>query len=174
MKIKFTQLITPTIEIVDTIIKWDNDPELRPLIRPNKNQNDINNQSHVTVNSLLKRLKYCSMYLMYLDEKLVGQMSFQIGFDHLYKNEPNTAWIGMGIGESHARGKGIGSKALVYLEEKIKQKGIHRIELGVFTFNKPAHNLYKTSGYQEIGRIDNFTYFQGKMWPTIHMEKYLG
>jgi hypothetical protein len=28
-------------------------------------------------------------------------------------------------------------------------------------------------GYREIGRIDDFTYWQGKMWQDIRMEKYL-
>jgi RimJ/RimL family protein N-acetyltransferase len=79
----------------------------------------------------------------------------------------------MGIGEASARNKGIGTKALIYLEKQIKSQGIIRIELGVFAFNKPALKLYKKSGYQEIGCVDDFTYYQGKMWASIHMEKYL-
>mgnify|MGYP000551154996 CR=1 FL=1 len=100
-------------------------------------------------------------------------MSFQIDFDHLFKKEPGTAWIGLGLGEASARGKGVGMLAMDYLEKQIHAQGLHRIELGVFAFNAPAIKLYKKLGYQEIGRIESFTYWQGKMWQNICMEKYL-
>lgn len=173
MKTQFIQLIKPTTDIVEAFTKWDNDSKLRPLIRPNKNQADIENISHATIESFNKRLEHSLIYLIYLDYQLVGQMSFQTNFIHLYKNEPNTAWIGMGIGEAHARGLGVGTLALTFLEKKIKQQGMTRIELGVFSFNKPAHKLYKNCGYQEIGRTEDFTFWRGEMWSTIHMEKYL-
>ena len=100
-------------------------------------------------------------------------MNFQTDFIHLYKHEPDTAWLGMGIGEASARNKSVGTQALAYLEEQIKQQGLKRIELGVFEFNEPALKLYQKRGYQEIGRIKDFTYWQGKMWTDIRMEKYL-
>ncbi len=93
---------------------------------------------------------------------------------HLYKKEQGTAWIGITIGEPEGRGKGNGFIAIQYLEEQIKQQGLRRIELGVFEFNKQAHKLYRKLGYEEIGRIQDFTYWQNKMWNDIRMEKYLG
>ena len=60
-----------------------------------------------------------------------------------------------------------------YLEEQIKLHRLKRIELGVFEFNKPAIRLYEKAGYKEFARIENFTYWQGKMWQDIRMEKYL-
>ncbi len=100
-------------------------------------------------------------------------MNFQTDFGFLHKKEPATAWIGMMIGEALAREKGVGSKALVYLEKQIKLQGLNRIELGVFAFNTPALALYKNGGYQEIGSTKEFTLWQGKMWADIRMEKYL-
>lgn len=173
MKTKFIQLTTPTPEIVNAFNQWENDPVLKPLMRPNRTQADIDTQTLVTFDSLIKRLEHCITYLIYLENQLVGQMNFQTDFMHLYKNEPSTAWIGMGIGEIFGRNKGVGTKALAYLEKKIKSQGLNRIELGVFAFNKPALKLYKKNGYQEIGRIEEFTYWQDKMWTSIHMEKYL-
>ena len=60
-----------------------------------------------------------------------------------------------------------------YLEGQIREQGLKRIELGVFEFNASAIKLYKKMGYQEIGRIDDFTYWHEKMWQDIRMEKYL-
>ena len=47
------------------------------------------------------------------------------------------------------------------------------MELGVFEFNTRALKLYQKLGYTEIARIDAFTYWEGKMWQDIRMEKYL-
>ena len=173
MKIKFAQLTTPTPEVAKVFNKWANDPMLIPLMRPNRNQAELEKQSSVTVSSLTKRLEHNFIYLIYVEEQLVGEMNFQIDFEHLYKQEAGTAWIGIAIGEGYARNKGVGAKALVYLEKQIEMHGSNRIELGVFAFNTPALKLYKNRGYQEIGHIKEFTLWQGKMWTSIHMEKYL-
>jgi RimJ/RimL family protein N-acetyltransferase len=111
--------------------------------------------------------------LIYADGQLVGEMNFQIDPGHLFKKESGTAWIGIGIGDASARGKGVGTKAMQYLEKQIQVEGLKRIELGVFEFNTNAIKLYKNMGYQEIGRIDDFTCWQGRMWQDIRMEKYL-
>ena len=60
-----------------------------------------------------------------------------------------------------------------YLEEQIRAHGWKRIELGVFEFNTNAIKLYQKLGYQEFARIANFTYWEGRMWQDIRMEKYL-
>lgn len=60
-----------------------------------------------------------------------------------------------------------------YLEEQIKRHGLKRIELGVFEFNINVRKLYQKLAYLEIGRIDNFTYWQDRMWQDIRMEKYI-
>ena len=100
-------------------------------------------------------------------------MNYQIDPDFLFKREAGTAWVGIVIGETSARGKGIGTQTMQHLEEQIQAKGLKRIELGVFEFNRSAIKLYKKLGYKEIGRIDDFTYWQGRMWQDIRMEKYL-
>ena len=128
----------------------------------------------VTVERLQERLKYTHIYLINFEEALVGEISFQIDPKQLYRKEKGSAWIGINIGEASARGKGIGVQAMKYLEEQISKQGLKRIELGVFEFNANAINLYKKMGYQEIARINYFTYWQGKMWQDIRMEKRLG
>jgi len=174
MNITFSRLTTPTPEIVTSIHKWANDPAIIPFIRPNPTEESLNNKETVSIASLTKRLGYTHIYLIYAERQLVGEISFQIDPDQLYKKEPGSAWIGINIGEEFARGKGIGSQAMQYLEQQIKAYGLHRIELGVFEFNTNAIKLYKKMGYQEIARIDDYTFWQGKRWQDIRMEKLLG
>jgi RimJ/RimL family protein N-acetyltransferase len=173
MNIVFKKLTTPTPEIAASLTKWANDPLLIPVMRPSRDKEELEKPVSVTVESLTERLEKYSIYLIYADGRLVGEMNFQIDPDYLFKREAGTAWIGIGIGEASARGKGVGARAMKYLEEQIQAQGLSRIELGVFEFNAKALRLYRKAGYQEIGRIDDFTYWQGRMWQDIRMEKYL-
>jgi len=171
--VTFTRLSDPDPIIATTLNQWANDPLLIPLIRPNRNKEEFETPVSVTTETLRKRLEHNPIYLIYTDGQLVGEMDYQIDPGHLFKRKTGTAWIGIIIGEASARGKGIGTRAMRYLEEQIRMQGLKRIELGVFEFNKKAIQLYKRLGYREIGRIDDFTYWQGRMWQDIRMEKYL-
>lgn len=167
------KLTESSSSLVEAINRWENDPTLIPLIRPNRNKLDLERRGKITLDDLTKRLENHHMYLIYLNDQLVGEMNYMVDPNHLYKKEPGTAWIGITIGESEGRGKGIGYEAIQYLEEQIKKQGLKRIELGVFEFNKQAQKLYYKLGYKKIGSIDSFTYWQGKMWTDIRMEKYV-
>ena len=173
MELNFKRLIEPTAEIAQTLERWENDPALVPLVSVNKDQRSLDARRSVSVEELEERISHQDVYLIYLQDHLVGEMDYQIDPPHLYKKETGTAWIGILIGEEIARGKGVGYQALQHLEQEIKSRGLKRIELGVFEFNTNAIRLYEKLGYQEIARIDNFTFWQGKLWQDIRMEKYL-
>jgi RimJ/RimL family protein N-acetyltransferase len=173
MDIQFRKLTQPTTEIAAHFERWENDPTLIPLIRPNKDRVALEAKASVTPEDLEQRLKHDSIYLIYMQDQLIGEMDYQIDPQHLYKKESGTAWLGIIIGEEVGRGKRIGYLALQYLENEIKQQGLKRMELGVFEFNTSAIQLYQKAGFREIGRIPDFTYWQGKMWQDIRMEKYL-
>lgn len=173
MNVTFKKLIKPTAEIVECRNRWQNDPALIPLIRPNKDKDALESGKVVTMQDLEQRLSDHEMYLIYLEAQLIGEMEYQVDPKQLYKKEPGTAWIGILIGEEIGRGKGIGYLALKFLENEIKQEGLKRIELGVFEFNTNAIRLYENLGYQELVRLEDFTYWQGKMWQDIRMEKYI-
>lgn len=173
LNIDFKKLIKPTPEIAASFSKWENDPILIPLMRPNLSEDDLLSRKLVSVNDLLERIKHSDIYLIYTQGELVGEMNYQVDPPYVYKKVKGTAWIGITIGEESGRGKGIGHHALQYLENQIKLTGLKHIELGVFEFNTQAIKLYQKSGYKEIARIPDFTYWQGKMWQDIRMEKYL-
>jgi RimJ/RimL family protein N-acetyltransferase len=173
MYIDFKKLITPTPEIAASFSKWENDPMLIPLTRPNLSEEDLLGRKPVSEDDLLERIKHSHIYLIYAQGELVGEMDYKVDPAYVYKKVKGTAWIGITIGEETGRGKGLGYQALRYLEQQIKSGGLKRIELGVFEFNTRAVKLYRKSGYREIARIEEFTYWQGKMWPDIRMEKFL-
>ena len=173
MDINFEKLTSPTPEIAASFSIWENDPLLVSLTRPNLNEADLLARKPVSVDDLIERIKHSQTYLIYAQGELIGEMDYKVDPAYIYKQVKGTAWIGITIGEESGRGKGIGYHALRYLEEQIKLEGLKRIELGVFEFNAPALKLYQKSGYKEIARIPDFTYWHGKMWQDIRMEKYL-
>ena len=60
-----------------------------------------------------------------------------------------------------------------HVETEIRLRGLARVELGVFEFNENARRMYEGLGYREIARIKDFTYWNGRMWQDIRMEKRL-
>lgn len=143
-------------------------------MRPSRDKAELEQRVSVTIETLAEQIENGhQIFLIYADGLLVGEMNFIVDPLHLLKKESGSAWIGIGIGADSARSKGIGTQALQYLEDEIRAQGLMRIELGVFEYNERAIRLYKKMGFQEIGRIEGFTYWQGKMWTDIRMEKRL-
>jgi RimJ/RimL family protein N-acetyltransferase len=173
LNLSFTKLLEPSTEFLEALNRWENDPALIPFMHICQSEEDVQKQTQVTLDDLKERLEHDQTWLIHLDGQLIGEMGFQVDPRHLYKKVPGTAWIGITIGEELGRGKGIGFQALQYLEEQIEQQGLKRIELGVFEFNTNAIKLYQKLGYREFARIDDFTYWQGRKWQDIRMEKYI-
>lgn len=173
MDVRFERLNAPTAEVAEYFTRWENDPRLSHLIRLHKDQASLDKTITVTVRDLEEWLGRKQIYLIYMQDQLVGEVEFQIDPKHLYKKDISTAWVGILIGEEPARGKGVGYLALQFLENEIQQLGVHRLELGVFEFNTNAIKLYERMGYREIGRISDFTYWQGRRWADIRMEKFI-
>jgi len=174
VNISYEKLSKPTDEIIKHLDKWENDSKIVHFIRPSQNQAELDKHIEITHDLLVERTKHGHTYLIRLDGLLVGFMEFQIHPQHLYKKDVKSAWIGITIGEETVRGKGIGFNAMQFLEKLIAAEGLKRIELGVFEFNQKAIQLYKRLGYQEIARINDFTFWQGRKWQDIRMEKLLG
>jgi RimJ/RimL family protein N-acetyltransferase len=171
--VQIVRLSEATAEVAEHLNSWENDPDIVPFIRPISGAEDLKKKKEVTVETLRRRLETHEEYLIYLHGNLIGQLSVQIDPGHLAKQVKGTAWIGIYIGEKEQRGKGAGTLALQRVESILKSRGIRRVELGVFEFNKTAYRLYKKLGYNEFIRLDELAWWNGSMWRDIRMEKYL-
>lgn len=171
--IRYEKLVEPTAEIAAAMARWENDPDLVPFIRHSASKDDLAKEKVVTIEVVRERLRTREIYLIYWLGQLVGHTSFEVDPERCLRKVTGTAWIGITIGEKSARHRGIGHDAMTNLESEIRLRGLKRIELGVFEFNENARGLYHKLGYKEIGRIEEFTYWKGKMWQDIRMEKEL-
>lgn len=176
MDIRFEKLNIKDDEQLNALVKWECDKDLYHLVIPVREKEKA--LKYVTYDILKKRFDedqlYASgIYFIYDGKKLVGSFSIQIDPDHLMKKITGTSWLGLTIGEKEYWGTGVAAEAMAYFEQVSISLGLKRVELGTFEFNTRAHNFYKKLGYVEIGRLKDFTYWNGRYWDDIRMEKIL-
>jgi len=176
MNIKIKQLDINSNDQIKALVKWENDPELFHLIVPVLDKDaPIEKKTFESLKeSFLDSPDYAlSIYIIFDEEKPIGNFSLMLDPQHLMKKVEGTSWLGLTLGDSDYWGKGVSKIAMERFEEESRKRGASRIELGVFEFNERAISFYKKLGYKVIGRINKFTYWNGKYWDDIRMEKFI-
>lgn len=161
-------------DIFDVLASWDNDPMIKPLILPGIH--DDNFDDRVTGDELMylaRENKNRYTYLVFDEEILIGAYTIDIDFRERLTQEADTAWIGIVIGNKDYWGRGLGRYIMFDLEERCRQLGCKRIELGVFDYNLRALRLYESLGYTVIGVVENFVFYEGDWRKDIRMVKTL-
>lgn len=160
---------------LQAVAKWDCDRELYHLVTPIRDKEAA--LRYPAKEEVLKKyqdpLFSKKIYVIWDDQKPIGHLSIQIDPPHLLKKVKQTSWLGLIIGEREYWGTGAARSAMSLFEQKSVQLQFNRVELGVFEFNDRAQRFYKNLGYREIGRIKNFTYYDGCYWDDVRMEKVL-
>lgn len=85
MTTTFIKLAQPTSNIVEVLNRWENDPALIPLTRPNKTQSELDRRDIVSLEDLTKRMEDHYIYLIYLDDELIGEMNYVVDPPFLFK-----------------------------------------------------------------------------------------
>ena len=176
MKINFKKLNIKNTEQLKSLVKWDNDLEFRHLIRRTEDKNEV--IKPITFNKLKTRYednpkRAEGIYIIYDNNRQIGNFSLQIDPEHLLRKIKGTSWLGFTIGEKEYWGSGAAKIAMEFFEQESISLGLTRVELGAFECNPRAEKFYKKMGYKEIGRFADFTYWDGRYWSDIRMEKYL-
>jgi RimJ/RimL family protein N-acetyltransferase len=101
-----------------------------------------------------------------LDEhKTIGFIELR-GYDWVARN----AWVGIAIGDSEYRNKGIGTEAMaLMLNFAFRTQNLHRVNLCVFDFNKRAIHCYEKSGFKYEGTERECIYKDDHRWDVLNM-----
>ncbi len=68
------------------------------------------------------------------------------------------------------RGRGVGSALLAAAIEWARERGVHKLSLGVFVHNAAAIALYRKFGFVEEGRrIKHYRRANGELWDSVEM-----
>jgi len=112
-----------------------------------------------------------SIYLLVEAEgEIVGSSSIDIGLEESGKH---VGFFGITLLESFT-GIGIGTRLTKYIIEKAKENlKTEIVRLNVFSNNIRAYKMYRSLGFQEVGRIKKGMKIKGKYADDIIMVKYL-
>ena len=175
MEIAFRPFDLDGDEDVVALTRWSNAPDrhLHTLFpdEASYHQRVTEARTREYVRNAVERGKRIHMILV--DGAVVGHVDFEIDPDMLYLASPGSAWLSLLVGETAARGRGVGKAALRYIEAAARDEGCVRAEVGVFEFNEVARRLYAGAGYVEFARTPDFTWWNGVMWPDLRLEKRL-
>lgn len=90
-----------------------------------------------------------------------------IGFIELngYDWVDRSAWVGIGIGDADFRGKGYGTEAMtLMLKFAFLVQNLHRVNLGVFSFNPRAIRCYEKCGFKYEGVERDYIFKDDQYW----------
>lgn len=94
------------------------------------------------------------------DQKPIGFIELA-GYDWVARN----AWVGIAIGDPDYRSKGYGTEAMtLMLKYAFRAQNLHRVNLGVFSFNQRAIRCYEKSGFKYEGLERECVYKEDKRW----------
>ena len=149
---------------LELICKWRNDWDILKTVF-----------SYLPI-SLTKQRKWYENYLndnsvqtfliQYKDEsKPIGTVTL----GHIdYKNQ--NAEIGVMIGESGYRGRGLAKQTLkLLIEYGFKELNLNRLYLQLFEQNETAHQLYKSLGFKQEGVLRNHQFKNGTFCNVLMM-----
>ena len=154
------------------IAKWYNDPEIAPKIHVNRKEEPLPYMDNETLfEQMNKSATNKHVLLAFDDEKLIGDCSVDMQFMMLGKEEEDTAWISICIGDKDYWGNGTGKLMMAQLEDFCWSLGAKRIELGVFELNTAARRFYEKCQYHPFKTFPNFTFYDGRWWDDYRMEK---
>lgn len=164
------------LEDVQHLVRWANDTEIRHLFQQFESEEQSCERLSLDAPQLQRMLARAIkrgkvVQLIEWNQQVVGEVTLEIDPPMLVDPEPNTAWLGLVIGEESARGRGLGRLAMLHIEELAKTLGAKHAQIGVFEFNTRARRLYETLGYKKLKTLPEFTWWKGKRWSDIRMDK---
>lgn len=100
------------------------------------------------------------------EDKMIGTCSFE-NINHIDR----VAELGIFIGDKEYRGKEIGTEAVkLLLNYGFNSLNFNSIYLKVMEFNPRAIACYKKCGFNEVGRLRQHNYINGKYYDSIYMD----
>jgi RimJ/RimL family protein N-acetyltransferase len=92
-----------------------------------------------------------------------------IGSIHVATSGHGFGEIGMAIAREW-RGRGVGSALMAAAIEWARERGLHKLSLGVFAHNAAGLALYRKFGFVEEGRrVKHYRRQSGELWDSIEM-----
>ena len=105
-----------------------------------------------------------------LENTLVAEAGGEVvGSIHIGTNPHGFGEIGMAVAREW-RGQGVGAALLAAATGWARERGLHKLSLGVFAHNEAALGLYRKFGFVEEGRRSkHYRRSSGELWDSIEL-----
>lgn len=157
-----------TQRLAEAFSRWGRDSEYRRLLASNPARlHSVKSTKAWLEKDLEKGPPQILLFEIHTleDDRLIGET----GFDNIRWQHGET-FIGIGLGERDAWGKGYGTDAMrVMLRYAFTELNLHRVSLDVFEYNPRAVRSYEKAGFQHEGRQRQFLLREGRRWDLIFM-----
>ena len=97
-----------------------------------------------SLNTLKEMIEDETMYVYLIDDEVVSYISFFVK-----EKRSRVFYINQLVVKEGIRGKGIGKKMLLYVEDLARNLKCDRIEFNCWAFNRKAIEIYEHLGYTE-------------------------
>jgi len=151
-------------EDLDRCLRWINDPEIRAKI--GRRHPMSRTQEEAWLAGQYQREDQINLAIVAVDgDRHIGNCGFNT-IDFVNR----CAEFGILIGERDAWGQGYGPEAArLILEYGFQELGLHRIELGVYSFNERAIRAYEKVGFVREGAEREAYFRHGEFHDHIRM-----
>lgn len=166
MTIRGKSIVLRPIKLSDAprFVGWINDPAVGKPLQGHKKRLTLKMETK-WIKSLSKNKNQRQFAIDTIDGVHIGS----IGLRDI-SSEWNNAKFGILIGNKRYWGRGYGTEAtkllMHYAFSKLK---LHKIELGVYDFNKRAIKLYKKLGFKVEGVRKDHIFYGGRYYDAIQM-----
>lgn len=133
---------------LDFLWKWVNDKEVTQYLTIYGKIYSREAERQWLSKTLMDTENPCFAILNNVDKTIVGIISLRI------KRENDNGVLGVFIGEKSLWNQGLGTEAIILLlDYAFNVLNLHKVWLGVLSFNKRAYHVYQKIGFKEIGRF---------------------
>lgn len=160
--IRLRKLSVKDAELVNA---WENDPDIAQTASIKIELYALEE----TERHIKNKLESHTSKAFIIEEKKTGKPIGTINLAFISTANRN-AMLGISIGEKDSQGKGYGREAiLLLLDYAFMELNLHRVYLGVFSFNERAKKLYERIGFQYEGTFREALYRNGGWHDNINM-----
>jgi RimJ/RimL family protein N-acetyltransferase len=154
--------MTPEPLTVRLASDGDRHPLARLFAAVAEERNGIAAEPPIDVERWAARWELDRTFVAVVGGEVVGEL-------HLELTPFGYAEIGMMVAAG-SRGRGVGTALMLAGIDWARERGLHKLSLGVFPTNAPALALYRKLGFVEEGRrVKHMRRANGELWDLIEM-----
>lgn len=151
-------------DVTDKYVAWMNDPQTNRYLESRDEKHTLKGIREYVLYMLQSEDDY--LYGIFYGNEHVGNIKLG-SLHHRYRR----ADIGLVIDKSYW-GQGVGTRAIFIVEQiAFKEKGLHKLEAGIYEENKGSLNAFLKNGWVLVGKYEDHALVEARYTGCYIVEK---